>query len=170
MSLWFTLTRLRAESACCLSACSLLTSALVSRFHVVPQVLVVIPVLKVWYLLSDQKPWPQRHAVWCGRQRFKKLLYLHVWNEIVSCFCKRTTVPAAAVPGTVWITPYVSYSWVTFCTVWLCLHAVYTTTFTRAHRGSLPTPKQIMQLLIEQEKARGSWRAARYLRFISPLV
>lgn len=36
--------------------------------------------------------------------------------------------------------------------------------------GSLPTPKQIMRVLIEQEKARGSWRGAWYLRFIFSLV
>lgn len=57
-----------------------------------------------------------------------------------------------------------------FCAVWVRSLAVYTKKFTRAHRGSLPTPKQIMQVLIEQEKARGSRRAARYLRFIFSLV
>lgn len=66
--------------------------------------------------------------------------------------------------------PLVSYSWGAFCAVRVRSLAVYTKKFTRAHRGSLPTPKQIMQVLIEQEKAGGSWRAARYLRFIFSLV
>lgn len=37
---------------------------------------------------------------------------------------------------------------------------VYTRTFTRAHRGSLPTPKRIMRLRTEQEKAEGKWTRA----------
>lgn len=53
---------------------------------------------------------------------------------------------------------------------WGTFYAVYDKKFTRAHRGSLPTPRQIVQVLIEQEKARGSWRAAWYLRFIFSIV
>lgn len=37
-----------------------------------------------------------------------------------------------------------------------CSLDVYTEKFTRARGGSLPTPKQIMQVLVEQEETRGS--------------
>lgn len=151
---------MRAQSAFCVAARSGFIPAPLSKPEAAPCCIVC----QLWPFLKEEigavrwSGFALSHPVFTTR-----LFFFFCWRENKGVSV--TLIEAESESPLV----CVFYSLEELCTVSVCSLTVYTTKLTRAHRGSLPTPKQIMQVLVGQEKARGNWRAARYLRFIFPL-